>query len=99
MEQIGLPQAGIGGGGSRVHPSLHHLISVTDLLLLRSLPVKEQPSRQRAAFPSKEMGRSESRFVTVCAPLDRTDGIIIVWTVRIEILPRKTDCYAPACRL
>jgi hypothetical protein len=31
----------------------HHLISVTDLLFLHSHPVKEQPSRQRAAFPSK----------------------------------------------
>jgi hypothetical protein len=35
------------------------------------------------------LGRSESRFVTVCTSSDRTDGIIIVWTVRIEILPGK----------
>jgi hypothetical protein len=57
MEQIGLPQAGMGGGGSRVYqvypPSLHHLISVTDLLFLRSHLVEKQPSRQRAPWPSK----------------------------------------------
>jgi hypothetical protein len=49
----------LGGGGSRVlipsFPSHDHLISVTvtDLLFLRSQPVKEQPSRLRADFPSK----------------------------------------------
>jgi hypothetical protein len=53
MEQIILPQEGMGGGGSRVLLPFFPSSSLTDLLFLRSHPVKEQPSRQRAAFPSK----------------------------------------------